>query len=240
VQAALAIALLGLPGVAPAQADIPREALLWAAWFSTVELSPRWSVGGEFHERRFVEAWRPHQRVWRTHVMRRLSPSTQVGVGYTYFLQGEITTTTPVRAFMPEHRPHVQLDITQRANPRVTFAHRARLEYRGWVASADGSRAPEVEAAGRLRYRLQGEWSLRKHGASVRLSDEFHVMFGDRPVDQLFDQNRVQVGVRWPVSRSLATEVAYLWWYQRRRAGGVLERDHVRLTVEHRYRLGSR
>lgn len=231
--------LFGTSTAAHAQGDPPRESLAWVAWFSTVELSPRWSVAGEFHERRFIDSWRPHQRLWRTHVMRRVTPSVQLGVGYSYFLQGAGTEAAPVRAYMPEHRPHLQLDVRQRVRPRLSLTHRARLEYRDWVKGADETRVPEVEAAGRLRYRLQAEWTLRENGPSVRLSDEYHVMFGDRSIAQPFDQNRVQAGLRWPLSRALSTEVAYLWWYQRRRLGGVLTRDYVRLTFEHRYRLGA-
>lgn len=224
---------------ASAHAQTRRESLVWLAYFGTFEINPRWSVSGEFHERRWTDPFRVHQRVWRAHVFRRLTPAVTVGTGYSYFLQGSPAPTDEPLPLVGEQRPHVQMDVRHRLSLGIGINQRVRAEYRATPQTEGGRAQDGYVSAGRVRYRVGVDLpvSNRQRGPVIRASNEYHVMFGDRPIS--FDQNRVQVGVDVPVTPSLSIETAYLWWYQRRKDSNILERDYLRVTLNHRIRRRS-
>jgi hypothetical protein len=204
-----------------------------------VELNRQWYAAAEIHERRWSEPFRVHQRVWRAHLHRRLAGGPTLGVGFTYFQQGVQDPEAPALPLVGELRPHLQADLQQSVASRLSLNHRARLEYRATPRTSGGLVTEGYTGAGRFRYRLGGDIPLGEGARRpvVRISDEWHVMFGDRPLS--FDQNRLQAGVEWPLTRSLSVETAYLWWHQRRRDGAIINRDYLRVTFNHRIRRPS-
>jgi len=103
-----------------AQSAPSREALAWLAYFGRVDLSSRWYATGEFHERRWLDPFRVHQRLARTHLQRRVGGGLSLGVGYTYFQQGVQDPERPALPLVNEHRPHVQADLSHEVTPRIT------------------------------------------------------------------------------------------------------------------------
>jgi hypothetical protein len=228
------VTLLPLSAVS-AQSSPSREALAWLAYFGRVDLTSRWYATGEFHERRWLDPFRVHQRLTRTHLQRRLAGGLSLGVGYTYFQQGVQDPERPALPLVNEHRPHVQADLSQAVTPRFTINHRLRGEWRAVPVTAAGRALDgEYTHAGRARYRFGVDTRLTsRFGAPLlRISDEYHVMFADRPVS--FDQNRLQAGIDWRLSRDVTLETAYLWWHQRLRNGAIVNRDYIRLSINHR------
>jgi hypothetical protein len=225
------------PATGRAQRTVERQALGWYAYFGSISLNSRWYVAGEFHERRFFDPNRVHQRLWRGHLHRRLSPALAVGAGYTHFMQGVQDPERPALPLVTELRPHLQLDHKRSLSPRFGLNQRARLEYRATPRTVDGRATEGYLSAGRLRYRAGLDLRLPPVGGVApiaRLSDEYHVMFGNRPLS--FDQNRVQAGIDLPVTGRLSVETAWLWWYQRRPNGAVVDRDYLRVSIIHRLR----
>lgn len=217
---------------AEAQSGVPRDAYIWLSASSTVELPGRTQIAVEMHERRFAQSWRPHQRVYRGHFAYQISRTGRLGFGYTHFLQGAVVDSGADQPFAAEVRPHVQFDLGRSLSPAARLTQRSRLEYRDWRASS--GRAPM--SAVRLRHRVQLDWTPNGGPIGLRISDELHIQTGDRPASRLFEQNRVQVGLRVPITGSLSTELAYLWWYQQRRDGATVQRDHFRIAFEHLHR----
>jgi hypothetical protein len=237
LSAAVLAACLALPPAAlRAQAPIPRDRFVWLSASSTMEFPRRTDLTLEFHERRFADSWRAHQRVLRGNLGRRIANDVRIGVGYTHFLQGALVDSGGTQPFAVELRPHLQLDVTQPLSSSLRLTHRSRLEYRALQGSANRA----TTTAARLRHRVQLEWAPAASRVGLRLSDELHVQVGDRPVARLFEQNRVQVGLRVRLRPSLATEFGYLWWNQRRRDGATVQRDHFRIAIEHVRSRGPR
>jgi hypothetical protein len=215
------------------------QQLVWFGYFATADVNAQWYTVGEFQERRWSETLDVHQRLWRAHVMRRLSPTVSVGAGFTYFLQGPQAPDAPHRPLVPEYRPHLQFEARQRAGQRLSFSHRTRLEFRAFSRTSGGEVVSGLDLASRLRYRFAADWRIRTSpGPSVvlRASDELHLMFGDRSLSKPYDQNRLQLGAVIPAGRDVNFEVAYLWWYQQRESGDWIDRDIARVIVHHRVR----
>jgi hypothetical protein len=128
------------------------------------------------------------------------------------------------------------MDVRHRLSLGIGINQRLRAEYRATPRTEGGRILDGYVSAGRLRYRVGADFPLtkRQRGPVIRASNEYHVMFGDRPLS--FDQNRVQLGIDVPVSPSLSLETAYLWWYQRRKDGNIVDRDYLRVTLNHRIR----
>jgi hypothetical protein len=222
-----------------AQSNVTQQSLYWFGYFATVDIDRRWYAVGEFQERRWTDPVRVHQRVWRAHLHRRLNGAVTLGAGFTYFQQGVQSPEAAPLPLVAELRPHVQLDVRQPLSTQLSLAHRARLEYRATPRTTNGLVTDGYESAGRARYRLAADLRLRSRPGPtpvLRVSDELHLMFGDRPVSQLFDQNRLSGGVTLPISPPLSVELSYIWWYQKRRSGGIYDRDIWRVVFHHRAR----
>jgi hypothetical protein len=222
-----------------AQSSVTQQSLYWLGYFATVDLDRRWYTVGEFQERRWTDPVRVHQRVWRAHLHRRVSNSVTLGAGFTYFRQGVQSPEAGPLPLVNELRPHVQVDVRQPLTAQLALSHRGRLEYRATPRTENGLVTDGYESAGRVRYRLAADWRLRSRPGStpvVRMSDELHLMFGDRPASRLFDQNRLSGGVTLPLAPSLSVELSYIWWYQKRRNGGIFDRDIWRAVFHHRVR----
>jgi hypothetical protein len=220
---------------ASAQSSPSREALAWLAYFGRVDLTTRWAAVGEFHERRWRDPLRVHQRLVRTHLQRQFGGGLTLGVGYTYFQQGIQNPERPALPLVNEHRPHIQADLSQKLSSRITLNHRLRSEWRAIPMTTEGRALDgEYTHAGRVRYRFGVDTRITSRFGSplLRISDEYHVMFADRPFS--FDQNRLQAGFDWRLSPSVTLETAYLWWHQRLRNGVLVNRDYLRLSINHR------
>lgn len=238
---ATATALLSRPAIG--QSNVEHQSLYWFGYFGTIDLNAKWYTVGEFQERRWTDPIRVHQRIWRGHLHRRMTPSLSLGAGFTYFQQGVQFPEAPALPLVGELRPHLQLDARQWLTPRLTMVQRARLEYRAIPRTEEGRVVGGYKSAGRARYRMGVEfrpWDSAASAPWLKVSDEVHVMFGDRPLSKLFDQNRLQAGVGIPLNKSLSLEVGYLWWYQHRYQTGKFDRDIWRLEIHHRIRRVTR
>lgn len=49
-----------------------------------------------------------------------------------------------------------------------------------------------------------------------------------------FDQNRIYLGVEYPWSKQIATELGYIKIHQSKLSGGYFDRDVIRFTFYHR------
>lgn len=233
-----ALLLAAAPPLA-AQSNVTQQSLYWLGYFATIDLDRRWFTVGEFQERRWTDPVRVHQRVWRAHLHRRVSSTVTLGAGFTLFQQGVQSPEAEPLPLVNELRPHVQLDVRQPLSERLSLSHRTRLEYRATPRTEQGIVTEGYESAGRLRHRVAADLRLRSRAGNVpvlRVSDELHVMFGDRPASKLFDQNRLSAGITLPLAPPLSVELSYIWWYQQRRNGGFFDRDIWRVVFHHRVR----
>lgn len=220
--------------------QVTHQQLIWYGYHNTLELHPRWVVNTEVEERRFMNPDAQHQFLVRSQLRRTLGNSWDASVGFTYFLQSPQDPASAENLVVPELRPHLQLDYKQTLN-KLIIAHRYRAERRYFRNTANGDLAEGYQANYRFRYRLTLEYPLfliRQQALRVRVNDEIMINAGKRVANNRFDQNRIYLGLSYPVHKSINLEAGYLKWFQQRASGSQFySRDIIRLIVSHKINL---
>lgn len=232
----LLAALLLLPRLGDAQTsskDVLTQYLTWYRYYNKLTVSPIWQVHTELELRWFMFPGRPHQGLVRVNALRQRPGKPSLGLGGTYFLQ-----TLPqladqaVDRIRPEVRPHQELTLRQSVGS-LQLSHRYKLEERFFQKTS-------VEPSDfnlRFRYKFEVQIPLTRaeeRAVSLRLYDEVMVNAGKNIVNNVFDQNRIYVGLQRSWSDHWAAEIAYLNWFQQRSSGTEFYNRHIaRLTVTH-------
>jgi hypothetical protein len=184
-----------------------RYSLLWLAYFSDHAIADRLALVGDLQMRWAGSAANPQLFMVRAGVRADGGPGVRAGGGYASVESYDYGEFTP-DGTVPEHRLWQQLNLSHKSNA-VAFLHRFRLEER-WLGLPSAS-APDTRDwtfQWRARYMLRTVVPLR--GTPDRAghvyafgSDEIFVRFGASQPTNLFDQNRLQLGL----GASLATNV---------------------------------
>lgn len=165
--------------------------------------------------RRVDFAANPQQFLARVGLLADVGPGVRAGGGYAFVASYDYGEFTPDGTF-PEHRLWQQLSLSHRSNA-VAFLHRIRLEER-WLGlpSASDPDARDWTFQWRARYLLRTAVPLR--GAPDRAghlyafgSDELFVRWGASQPTNLFDQNRLQLGLGVSLAPSLRLEAGWLY-----------------------------
>ncbi len=225
----------------PAVKQTSHQNLIWFAYFSQIDLSSKWFIASEIHERRFVFPDRQHQFVIRGHLHYRFDPDWNVSGGFTYFLQSPQDPFSKSTLVVPELRPHIELAGARKFNSRWRFDHRYRLEKRFFRNFEGEELLSGYNSNFRFRYRLTLSWLISKEdqpALTLKLSDEIHFNFGNEILYNHFDQNRIYVGINYNLSPQINIEAGYMNWYQQRRTGNQFyDRDILRINLIHRMKL---
>jgi hypothetical protein len=201
-----------LHGQAPPTYD--RSALLWLAYFGDHAIADRLAVIGDVQMRWAGSADNPQLFMARAGLLADVGPGVRAGGGYAYVVSYDYGEFTPEGA-VPEHRLWQQLNLSHRSNA-VSFLHRFRLEER-WLdlpsATEPGSR--DWTFQWRARYMLRTVVPLRgtpdRPGHLYAFgSDELFVRFGASQTTNLFDQNRLQLGLGASLDKNLRLEANWL------------------------------
>lgn len=239
------LAMIGLLATVSLRAQSPgkqvtQQQLIWYAYNNTLELSPKWSLVSEIHERRFMNPDAQHQFVTRSHLHYALGKNWSASAGFTYFLQSPQDPNAINKLAVPELRPHIQFDYKQPLD-KLIIVHRYRIEKRFFRNTEDGALAEGYSANYRFRYRLGLEYQLatiKKLPLKVKASNEIHINAGERIINNRFDQNRIYAGLNYAVHKNVAVEAGYLNWYQQRASGSqYFSRDIISFSVHHKIDL---
>jgi maltoporin len=239
------LALLGLLAAPSLFAQSPgkqvtEQQLIWYAYNNTLELSSKWSLTSEVHERRFRKPDEQHQFQVASRLNYNLGKNWSASVAFIYFLQSPHDPHATDDLVVPELRPYIQSDYRQPLG-RLTIGHRYRIEKRFFRNTADGELAEGYNTNYRFRYRLGLEYqvaSIRDLPLKVKVSNEIHLNAGKRIVYNRFDQNRIYIGLNQSVQKNINVEVGYLKWYQQRAAGNQFySRDIINLALYHKIDL---
>jgi hypothetical protein len=209
--AALLVALVG-PAAAQAAPAYDRYSLLWLAWFGDHQLAPGWSLVGDAQIRTVDFGAEMQQLLLRAGVLADVGPGARVGGGYAFarsYDYGEFTPEDEV----PEHRLWQQLNLAHRSN-QVAFLHRFRLEQR-WLDVPNAPDEDDWQFQWRVRYMfratvpLAGAPAARGHLYGIA-ADEVFVKFGASQTTNLFDQNRLNLGLGVHLARHVRLEATYM------------------------------
>jgi hypothetical protein len=240
-------AMAALALAVPARAQQPEKSkteqeLAWLAYKITYRFNERWSANMDAQERMFTSPVAQHQMVFRPTATRTLGPGWDVGLGFCYFLQSPHDPLSTSDLVVPELRPHIEFNLKQKAR-YFRISHRYKAEARYFHEVENGELEGGYAFSNfRLRYRIGLDLPLikSKQGELDRLgltvSDELMVNAGSRIVQNVFDQNRVYIGLYAAINPGLTLEVGYTNWFQQRPSGSDFYDRHIlRIGVNQKF-----
>lgn len=222
-----------------AQKNVTEQSLVWYGVFTKIGINKNWYIQNEFQERHFINPIKQHQFLVRTHVHRKINNNWEASAGMCFFLQNPQDPNATNVLTVPELRPHIEFAYKQKTN-KLEFDHRYRIEARFFHNT--NQQLTELEDGFefnnfRFRYRLGCtipvyEFSENKF-IKLKVSDEIHLNIGEKIVTNVFDQNRVFLGLNIDISEKADIEIGYMNWFQQRSNGSFFNRNILRFTLFH-------
>lgn len=222
--------------------QVTRQSLYWIRYYNQISLNESVTWHNEIENRRFFEHNQQHHFIAHSRLHLKLLENVDVALGMTYSLQSPQDPNSESNLKVPEIRPAQEINYSIPITRKITLQNRIRIEER-FINKNDG----EVLMDGydfnfRFRYRLQATYKLNKEDAKVstilRIGDELMINAGAKIIHNHFDQNRVYIGLEQGLHKNFSVELGYFHWYQQRSNGyQFFDRDIVRLTIHHKFKL---
>lgn len=220
------------------QKNVENQQLLWYGYYNKLQINQNWVLKSEVQERHFYQPLVQHQLVFRTNLDRRILDDINVSLGFVVFLQSPNDPESESTLMVPELRTdfgfnakkkYKYFNVNQRFKVEARFFH--QTENNELVGGYQFSNF-------RMRYQLGLDIPLiKKQDAEkliLKIKDEVMFNFGKNIVKNVFDQNRIYIGLNYPMNKNLAFEAGYLNWFQQRPSGtDFYNRDIIRFSVFH-------
>jgi hypothetical protein len=224
------------------QKNVENQQLLWYGYYNKLQINQNWVLNSEVQERHFYQPLVQHQLVFRTNLDRRILDDINVSLGFVVFLQSPNDPESESTLMVPELRTdfgfnakkkYKYFNVNQRFKVEARFFH--QTENNELVGGYQFSNF-------RMRYQLGLDSPLiKKQDAEkliLKIKDEVMFNFGKNIVKNVFDQNRIYIGLNYPMNKNLAFEAGYLNWFQQRPSGtDFYNRDIIRFSVFHKINL---
>lgn len=224
------------------QKNVENQQLLWYGYYNKLQINKNWVLNSEVQERHFYQPLVQHQLVFRTNLDRRILDDINVSLGFVVFLQSPNDPESESTLMVPELRTdfgfnakkkYKYFNVNQRFKVEARFFH--QTENNELVGGYQFSNF-------RMRYQLGLDIPLiKKQDAEkliLKIKDEVMFNFGKNIVKNVFDQNRIYIGLNYPMNKNLAFEAGYLNWFQQRLSGtDFYNRDIIRFSVFHTINL---
>jgi len=161
-------------------------------------------------------------------------------IGADYWLKENITLTLGYgkmwvapgnpnwHLYGQENRLYQQVQMSSKIG-KLTMVQRIRNEQRWQQKIVNDTFTHKYKFTNRLRYLFSLNVPVFKnpHYPSIMLSDELAIQFGKEIVYNTFDQNRVFVGIKQPISKNLNFDLGYMLVYQQKASGYQYDRNHT-------------
>ena len=224
------------------QKNVENQQLLWYGYYNKLQINQNWVLNSEVQERHFYQPLVQHQLVFRTNLDRSILDDINVSLGFVVFLQSPNDPESESTLMVPELRTdfgfnakkkYKYFNVNQRFKVEARFFH--QTENNELVGGYQFSNF-------RMRYQLGLNIPLiKKQDAEkliLKIKDEVMFNFGKNIVKNVFDQNRIYIGLNYPMNKNLAFEAGYLNWFQQRPSGtDFYNRDIIRFSVFHTINL---
>ena len=224
------------------QKNVENQQMLWYGYYNKLQINQNWVLNSEVQERHFYQPLVQHQLVFRTNLDRRILDDINVSLGFVVFLQSPNDPESESTLMVPELRTdfgfnakkkYKYFNVNQRFKVEARFFH--QTENNELVGGYQFSNF-------RMRYQLGLDIPLiKKQDAEkliLKIKDEVMFNFGKNIVKNVFDQNRIYIGLNYPMNKNLAFEAGYLNWFQQRSSGtDFYNRDIIRFSVFHTINL---
>lgn len=198
----------------------------WTSLNSTIRLSKHWGIVADAHVRRTNFLADPNFYFLRTglHFWVNEHLSLTAGIGKMWVAP----TTLNWEHFAVENRIYQQVLLTNKLG-KIGMLQRIRNEQR-WIEKITNDQfTGAYKFSNRFRYLLAFNIPIFKHPQypSLSLSDELMIQFGKEIVYNTFDQNRLFMGIRQPLSKTLNFDFGYMLSYQQKTSGYQYDRIHT-------------
>jgi hypothetical protein len=205
---------------------INRQHQSWISMNSLWRLSDKWGVAVDLHQRR--------------NNFLRDNSFNFVRVGINYWINDKLTltagyahlwaapTTAGYHTWADEHRIYQQAQLVTRLG-KVSMLQRLRNEQRWQEKIVNDQETGNNKFTNRVRYLLAFTIPVFKNPwyPALTVSDELHVQMGKEVVYNTFDQNRVFIGIRQSITRSLSFDLGYMLLIQQKAAGTVYDENQT-------------
>lgn len=237
--------LLLVPMFSWAQKTIEKQQLFWYGYFNQLQCNENWTVLSEIQQRQFYNPTAQHQLVFRSNVERKLANDWNASLGLTFFLQNPNEPTSKSSMTVPEWRPDMGF-VHQQKMKGFTISHRYKMEARFLHQVTNEQLVGGYQFSNfRFRYQLGFEIPLWKQNGndkiSIKIKEELLCNVGQKVVKNVFDQNRIYVGLQYKCRDSFAIEAGYMNIFQQQKSGtDFYDRDIVRLALYHKIVLKNK
>ncbi|OYU55436.1 MAG: hypothetical protein CFE25_10920 [Chitinophagaceae bacterium BSSC1] len=198
----------------------------WTSLNSTIRFSNHWGMVADVHVRRTNFLADPNFYFVRTGVNYWITNqlSLTAGIGRMWVAP----TTANWEHFAVENRIYQQALLTNKLG-KIGMLQRIRNEQRWIEKIANDQFTGEYKFSNRIRYLLAINIPIFKSPQfpSLSISNELMVQFGKEIVYNSFDQNRLFLGLRQPISKTLNFDFGYMLSYQQKASGYQYDRIHT-------------
>ena len=149
----------------------------------------------------------------------QFNPNLYISSGYAFLESAPINEGFSTRGI--ENRIYQQFGYNHQLNNKCLITQRIRNEQRWQEVIVNDVKTGAIRFSNRVRYLLGFTIPVFKNTKMPQLvvSDELLVQFGKDIVYNTFDQNRLLIGIKQKISKSLAYDFGYMDVYQQRTNG---------------------
>ncbi len=222
------------------QNNSTNQELFWYGYFVSIPINNLWYMQHEVQERHFINPLAQHQLLFRGHLHKQISKTGwEFSLGGCYFLQKPNIPNDIYNLTVPEIRPHFEFAHKEKIK-LFQIEQRYRLEAR-FYHNTDQLRSTLEDgyffSNYRFRYRIQLIFPIHTFNEiqeiKLKVSNELHINISKNMALNIFDQNRIYVGISNKITQNITVDIGYLNWFQQTRTGTFFKRDILRFTVFH-------
>ncbi len=206
--------------------EINTQSQFWISMNSTTRLTKKWGFISDAHIRRNNFIADPSFYFIRGAINYWIKDEITAAFGFGKMWVAPSTANW--HHFMEETRVYQQIQMISKTG-EITFLHRLRSEQRWQEKIENDTFTGNYKFTNRVRYLLSATipiWKNKKLPALV-LSDELLIQFGNEVVYNTFDQNRLFIGIKQNLSRSLSFDFGFMQVKQQKASGYQYDKNNT-------------
>lgn len=203
---------------AQTEKKINHQTQTWLSLNNTIKLKGKFGLLADIHVRRNDFADKPSFYFARAAVNYWFSDKITFAAGYANLW---LAPPTPgYKTYADENRIYEQAQIISKMG-KINFLQRLRNEQRWQQVVVNDHKTGQNKFSDRIRYLASATIPVSKNKKlpALVLSDELLVQFGKKIVYNTFDQNRLFIGIKQNLTKSLSFDLGYMYVVQQKASG---------------------
>ena len=230
-----AIAMLLLPISSVGQHSTTHTNMLWAGYYNTVRLNPKWSIASDLQLRTKDWANEWSQLLVRSGLTYSFKKNLSVTGGMSFFKNAQYANKELL--LKNEWRPWQELFYQLPLN-KTALVQRLRTEQRFLQQVANNKKIHSYEFIFRVRYKFEWQFPLQKNNIKLVVGNEIMVNPEYITKSKFFDQNRTSSGINFKLNSITNLQCQYIKIFQWHSSNSVLDDQNVfRVIVFQQFNL---